>query len=1063
VSIKTRLWRSVSLIAWICVLSGLVAAADKPFPEDEIHPLLSTSLQSQWRETTAIAPQGAIAADPNREVTVILEPVSGRASRIQDSAVRMAGGHVVARSRSLVRVQIPVGQLEELADTVSGILWIREPLRPVPLAVESQGVALTGASDFHDAGITGSGVKVAVIDLGFDGLTEAQAAGELQNVVYTMDYTGSGLEADYVHGTGVAEIVEDMAPDAELYLLKIGDSVDLENAMQYCIEQDVRVINHSVGWYNSNYYDGTGIIGTIASNARDNGILWVNSAGNEAADGHWQGDFTDADSDLFHDFGPGADFVDGDGIDEGGRVYAASGDTLVVYLSWNDWTASDQDYDLYLYDSAGDIVDASTGWQSGTQSPTEAIFHDVTASGYYEIVVYQYNAPDAPEFEIFCYLDSGADTGFEYHDPTSSIIAPANSSDVVAVGAIRAGNWTTGPQETFSSRGPSNDSLYASSRTKPDISGADGTLSTTYGLFYGTSAASPHVAGAAALLLSEDPGRSADNVQTLLELTAIDMGTAGKDNLYGAGRLNLVLTTYSDPRAYWQLNEGSGSVAGDSSVNGNDGTIVGASWVGGSPDETAALSFDGTGDYVQVPDDGSLRLDGEFTLEAWICPTDIVSSAVVTKRGTYADAAYGLWLKDGHLRGIVLTHDRAAKAVVMGTTVLTSGTWVHVAMVRDAAGEISIWVNGVQEPETAVAAGLIDPPEPLYIGRHSTSLSQDFEVVIDEVRLSASALDPGEFNLLPGGPPAATPPGLVNDFAASDGADSQSVLTWTNPGDADLGRVVVQRKTGGYPADHTDGTTVYDNASPTPGDPISTTDTGLTNGTTYYYAVFGRDATDWNDTVSEGSNADTALPEAGVSPPGQVTDFTASDGANEQSVLTWTNPSDGDLGRVVVQRKTGGYPADHTDGTTVYDNASPTPGDPISTTDTGLTNGTTYYYAVFGRDATDWNDTVSEGDNADTGTPSAPAAPGEYAAYWRLNEGARSVAGDSSGNGNDGTISGASWVSGSPDETTALSFDGTGDYVEVPDDASLRLDGAFTLEAWICPTDVVSSAVVTKR
>jgi subtilisin family serine protease len=294
-----------------------------------------------------------------------------------------------------------------------------------------------------------------------------------------------------------------MAPQASLYLLMIGDSVDLQNATNYCITNGIDIINHSVGWYNTNYYDGTGTVAGIANNARDNGILWVNAAGNEASDGHWQGDFVDTDSDGYHEFGSGDDYLDEDGRDEGSRIYATSGDTVVIYMSWDDWAAWDQDYDLHLYDSGGTPVASSIGWQNGQSPPTEAIFYDVTSTGYYEIVIQAYDAPQKPEIEFFAYRDSGADT------------------------------------ESFSSQGPSNASKHSASITKPDICGPDGASNYTYNFFYGTSAASPHVAGAAALLLSENPTRTADQLQAKLEGDAIDMGTAGKDNLYGSGRLNL--------------------------------------------------------------------------------------------------------------------------------------------------------------------------------------------------------------------------------------------------------------------------------------------------------------------------------------------------------------------------------------------------------------------------------------------------------------------------------------------------------------------------------------------
>jgi hypothetical protein len=68
--------------------------------------------------------------------------------------------------------------------------------------------------------------------------------------------------------------------------------------------------------------------------------------------------------------------------------------------------------------------------------------------------------------------------------------------------------------------------------------------------------------------------------------------------------------------------------------------------------------------------------------------------------------------------------------------------------------------------------------------------------------------------------------------------------------------------------------------------------------------------------------------------------------------------------------------------------------------------------------------------------------------WWRFDEGAGTVAEDSSGYGNDGTIYGATWVDGKYGK--ALSFDGVDDYVEVVDADSLDFGSAdnFTLEAW---------------
>ena len=64
----------------------------------------------------------------------------------------------------------------------------------------------------------------------------------------------------------------------------------------------------------------------------------------------------------------------------------------------------------------------------------------------------------------------------------------------------------------------------------------------------------------------------------------------------------------------WHFDEGAGSVVGDSSGNGNDGVIRGATWVKGK--YGGALSFDGVDDYVTV---GIInRPTNTFTFEAWI-------------------------------------------------------------------------------------------------------------------------------------------------------------------------------------------------------------------------------------------------------------------------------------------------------------------------------------------------------------------------------------------------------------------------------------------------------------
>jgi hypothetical protein len=103
----------------------------------------------------------------------------------------------------------------------------------------------------------------------------------------------------------------------------------------------------------------------------------------------------------------------------------------------------------------------------------------------------------------------------------------------------------------------------------------------------------------------------------------------------------------------------------------------------------------------------------------------------------------------------------------------------------------------------------------------------------------------------------------------------------------------------------------------------------------------------------------------------------------------------------------------------------------------------------------------------------AAATPGAVVGYWRFEEGSGTTANDSSASNNDGFLVGNAaflssvaypFVNEQPN-VYSLSLDGTGDYVEIPDAASLDLAGPFTLEAFVRPTaaDETLAGVVVKR
>ncbi len=501
--------------------------------KENIHPKMESCLQKLEKEykKSAIAAEAFsrsknIRIDDQKNITVYL--ISEPETTVDELALQPYGAEIIKRADNVSKIKAPINMLTTIADNVEGVSFIKLPDKLIPLIVESEGVALTEASFYHSEGYTGTGVKVAVIDDGFAELSAAISDGEIPNSVVMVDCTGAScLSTDFSsetekHGTAVAEIVYDMAPEAQLYLIKITDTLDLVDAKNYSINNGIKIINTSLGFSNTNFYDGECFFSNpvcTANDAYENGILWITSAGNYA-NKHYEATFTDSNDNGWHNVS---------GVYETVNISANSGDTIKAYLTWNAWPTTDQDYDLYLYDSSMNLVDSSLDWQTGDQRPTEKIIYSVPVTDTYFLKIYKHSATTNHQLEVYSYP----------HELTpsvasSSISSPADADGAMAVGAIDYVNWTTGPQESFSSQGPTNDG-----RTKPEICGPDRVSNYIYDLFPGTSAASPHVAGAAALILSINPTYSVSQLWNALVSSAIDMGSSGQDNIYGYGRLYL--------------------------------------------------------------------------------------------------------------------------------------------------------------------------------------------------------------------------------------------------------------------------------------------------------------------------------------------------------------------------------------------------------------------------------------------------------------------------------------------------------------------------------------------
>jgi len=505
---------------------------------------------------TVFAAQRGIEIE-NEKVQVIIEAFSENHAVVLQT--KLLGFETIETSvyQHLIEARVPIRWLSAVS-RLKEVRYVRLPSVATPAAMLSEGVALIGANQFFDVGLTGNGIKVAVIDLGFDGLGLAMSSRDLPPNVQEFDFTNQGM-GGIAHGTAVAEIVHDVAPGAQLLMMKVANEVQLGQAVEEALRQGVKIINHSVVWFNTEFGDGTGEVAQIASQAANRGVLWVNAAGNTALQ-HWQGGFLDMDDDSWVEF----DNLGSESL----PLDADEGQVVEIFLNWNAWPQTSFDYDLFLiFDGnrnglfdQGEIFVSSADAQRGLDPPTEHIRLITPFTGKYLISIWYKGASPPPDLELFT-------TNHTLRTPVreGSVLAPATAANVLAVGAVNHSQWRTGFLESFSSRGPTSDG-----RVKPDLVGPDDVINLiaerfpfqfgATGRFIGTSAAAPHVAGAAALLMEETLGMTASQAFLQLTRNALNLPPSSPNNLNGFGKINLSLAPTDELDLILSDLEVSGSV-----------------------------------------------------------------------------------------------------------------------------------------------------------------------------------------------------------------------------------------------------------------------------------------------------------------------------------------------------------------------------------------------------------------------------------------------------------------------------------------------------------------------
>src|SRR5215470_13394610 len=430
-------------------------------------------------------------------------------------------------------------------DTLAGFWWVRA-IRSADRAVvrsgrvTTEGDAASRADIVRAGGVNGNGVVVGVISDGIDSVADAQATQDLPPDVTVPNDSrcqkGTGDE-----GTALLEIVHDIAPGAKLLFSGPSTSLDMVAAVQCLTDAGANVIVDDLGFFGEPYFED-GPVADAVSAAVTAGVSYHSSAGNEAQQ-HVEEDFFPApgSNGQIHDWAAGG----GDRFN--GVVVPARG-TLTCFLQWNDpFGAAADDYDLALLDANLNLVAESIFPQDGAQNPIEIVqvANQTNTDQLANVLVTRF-AGAPRRLELFC-LGAAA---IEHGSAAGSIFGHAGLPSVIAVGAVDVHDPGLDTVEPFSSHGPARiDFPTLQLRAKPDLVAFDGVAISNAGgfpacppfcAFFGTSAAAPHSAGVAALLLDRDPTLTPAEIQAALTRGAVDIGAPGFDEASGFGRLDAV-------------------------------------------------------------------------------------------------------------------------------------------------------------------------------------------------------------------------------------------------------------------------------------------------------------------------------------------------------------------------------------------------------------------------------------------------------------------------------------------------------------------------------------------
>ena len=547
--------------------------------------------------------------DPDRVIVKFKPGASAQA----EAAVRAAGGrtHLRLQKQDAIAVSVPAQALQGLRNNPN-IEYIEQDAPRYPSAqVQPYGIGNVQAPDAWAVGADGTGIKVCVIDSGINAAHEDFAG------VAMTGYASSGQSWNTDtcgHGTHVAGTIAaannnlgvvGVSPGkVSLHIVKVFDGANcawsysstLVDAANRCASAGAKVINMSLGGSTSSRTERNAF-----DSLNSQGVLSIAAAGN---DGNNRSSYPASYSSVMSVAAVDANNVHADFSQYNSQVeIAAPG---VGVLSTYPFTSATMNAAGGSY-----IVAAMTG---SVQSSASGALVDgglcTTPGAWAGKVVLCQRGDIAFLDKVNAVTSGGGVAAVVYNNVSGGFGGTLGDGVTSSIPAISLS------QEDGQAlvAGALGQNAAVSTVFQANASG--------YEYLDGTSMATPHVAGVAAVVWSAKPGASNNDVRNALTSTAIDLGAAGRDTQYGYG----LVQTFAAAEALVGGGSG-GPVTAPASLSASNNGVskgklqVGLSWTGG--DVTVDVYRNGSRIQSATSNTGgfndSLKVTGSGTLVYRVC------------------------------------------------------------------------------------------------------------------------------------------------------------------------------------------------------------------------------------------------------------------------------------------------------------------------------------------------------------------------------------------------------------------------------------------------------------